>query len=203
MDLHRLHALRPFAYHLTARENLPGIRGQRMLRAARLLATSDADRALLHTKRKHSVAFASVLIRDQAPLFEGNIRFPEGFGFEDLLDVLNSHVFFWPGVEAGPIDHGRRHFERYRQESIAILRAPTRDLFAANPEGVPHGCLYNSGSPRCSGGEKSPRGPDTFVPLEEMAATPSKIVELTYRDAARLPPRTEVSSSPRGPWKPL
>ena|SRR5712691_7943752 len=98
-----------------------------------------------------------IVVRDQAPLHEGNLSLPRGYTFEDFIESLNGRIFFWPGSAAGPIPHGIRHFERYEQECPVILRVEFQSLLHANPGAEPLYCRYNSGSPRCSNGKKSPR----------------------------------------------
>ena len=48
------------------------------------------------------------------------MRVPNGFVFEDLVEILNGRVFFWPGAVGGPISYGVRHFERYQNEKPVI-----------------------------------------------------------------------------------
>jgi len=48
-------------------------------------------------------------------------------------------------------------------------------------------CRFNSGSPRVSGGNKPPRGPETFVPGEQLFLPPSRVVETAFRGSVRLP----------------
>jgi len=95
-------------------------------------------------------AGSSVELRDQHPLHPGNIEFPAGFSFQDLLGVLNARVFFWPGRLDGPIDYGLRHFGRYSQDRPTLLRVSFTDLLDANPQRTPLLCCCNSGSPRRS-----------------------------------------------------
>src|SRR5439155_7137821 len=101
------------------------------------------------------------VIRDQWPLYAGNIALEARCSFEDIIQLLNERVFFWPGWHTGPIGYGRRHFERYENESPAILRVPTEKLYAANSDASPQYCRYNSGLPRCSNGLGRPRGTST------------------------------------------
>jgi hypothetical protein len=118
-----------------------------------------------------------ISVRDQAPLHEGNLKLPTGYTFEELIESLNSRLFFWPGTAAGPISYGVRHFERYKQERPVIIRTDLQSLLSANPAAEPSYCAYNSGSPRCSNGRKSPRGPDTFLPAAKFAKAPTQVVE--------------------------
>ena len=125
------------------------------------------------------------MLRDQAPLREGNAALDGGWTFADLVEDLNGRVFFWPGTERRPIPDGQRHFERYADESIAVLMVDTTALFAAN--GGATFCRYNSGSPRWSGGRPSPRGPGTFVAAADAPFTAGQVVEVTFRNTVVLP----------------
>ncbi|MEO1716406.1 MAG: hypothetical protein AAFR76_04775 [Planctomycetota bacterium] len=127
-----------------------------------------------------------VHIRDQAPLHRGSVWLSDGWDFEDLVEHLNDHVFFWPGTANRPIAHGRRHFKRYSADDVVVLAIDTQALFASNSTLPPRFCRYNSGSPRCSGGRGSPRGPRTFLAAEEFHQRPSDVVEVTFRGAVRL-----------------
>jgi hypothetical protein len=142
-----------------------------------------------------------IWIRDQGPLHRGNARFPNSYTFEDLIESLNRRIFFWPGTAARPISYGIRHFERYEEEKPVILRIHFDTLLQTNPAAIPRYCGYNSGSPRCSNGEKSPRGPDTFRLAKDFDGTPSKVVEVTFDSEIRLPVNTEIGKQPNGPWK--
>jgi hypothetical protein len=194
--------LRPFAYHLTARANLPSIERARRLDPAAAIFARANRQDLLRTRRRGMTSVAvgheKIIIRDQDPLHPGNCALTDGFSFEDLVELLNSFVYFWPGTAEGPNDYGRRHLARYAKiEDAAVLRIPTASLLAANPTLTPHASAYNSGSPRCSGGRKSPRGPDTFLPFANFPHTPGKVIELTFKAPVSLPWRAvEVSTLP-------
>lgn len=144
-----------------------------------------------------------VRVRDQAPLHEGNVTLPFRYSFGDFIESLNSRVFFWPGSGDGPISYGIRHFERYRDERPVIIRAPVESVMKANPDAEPQFCAHNSGSPRCSNGKKSPRGPDTFTLAAAFVGVPSKVVEVTFNREISLPDDSQVSCSPKGPWRRL
>lgn len=131
------------------------------------------------------------------------MRIQDGWDFEDVLQSLNERVFFWPGTATGPISYGKRHFERYVDESPAILRISTAESFNANSNIDALYCRYNSGSPRCSNGLGSPRGPNTFVSSADADYTPSKVVEVTFLDQVVLPAMVEVGDSATGPWQSL
>jgi hypothetical protein len=83
------------------------------------------------------------------------------------------------------------------------LRIDLNALLELNPTAVPRFCHYNSGSPRCSHGKKSPRSPRTFLIQSDFGETASKVVEVTFESEIQLPQTTELGSSPRGPWRTL
>ncbi|MEI9814789.1 MAG: hypothetical protein WDO18_20090 [Acidobacteriota bacterium] len=143
------------------------------------------------------------MLRDQAPLHRGNLELPEGYSFEDLLQSLNERIFFWPGSEDKPIDYGQRHFERCEPQRPVILKVGLQSLLAANPSVEPEFCRYNSGSPRCSGGKRSPRGFNTFLPASQFEGTSADVVEVTFTEPVRLPSDALVGDRPIGPWKGL
>ncbi len=186
-------SLRPALYHLTARSNLARIQRERRLYPAADLFKTARRNELSRKRRKGSLTLPieseRVLIRDQDPLHEGNCGLAPGFSFEDLVALLNRQVYFWPGDATKPISYGMNHFGRYAKanEDAVVLVFPTRAVIDANPDAPPRCCQYNSGSPRCVNGRKSPRGPDLFVPMPSFALTPGRVVELTYDAPVDLP----------------
>jgi hypothetical protein len=196
---------RPFLYHLTHRANLARLRETSRLFPVAVLLQNAQRNDLLRARRPESIAVRMgeivVWIRDQAPLREGNIRFSNGYTFGDLIESLNRRIFFWPGLGAKPISYGMRHFERYESEKPVVLRIGFEALLRANPGVAPRFCRYNSGSPRCSNGKRSPRGPDTFLLAQDFHETASKVVEVTFDTEIRLPQDTEFGETPKGPWR--
>lgn len=146
---------------------------------------------------------ASVKIRDQKPLHTGNITLEGNWSFGDVIESLNQRVFFWPGWHDRPISYGERHFVRYAGEEPVIIRVSTADIFTSNTDNGPLFCRFNSGSPRCSKGVGSPRGPNTFLPCYQADFTPSKVVEVTFVEKVNLPERIEIAHSVTGPWQRL
>jgi hypothetical protein len=199
--------VRPFLYHLTAQENVSRLRQLRELQsAATLLRLADRAQSVTHPRPEHlpiEVRGERVILRDQAPLHEGNIQFSDGGSFPDFVQYLNQHVFFWSGWRMQPSDYGRRHFQHYSSERPVILRAPFLSIRKRNPLSRPLFCKYNSGSPRWSHGRPSPRGPDTFSPAENSTFTPGDVVEVVFRDSIALPDDTQYARALTGPWRPL
>jgi hypothetical protein len=137
-----------------------------------------------------------IWLRDQAPLHRGNIALESGFTFEDHILALNSRVYFWPGNDSGPIDYGRRHFERYRHEDVVVLVMPLVSTITVNPGVPPELSSCNSGSPRCNPhvpGNKALRGPSTFRTPDRFEGTASEVVEVTFAAAIRLPESCKVT----------
>ncbi|MEX2389758.1 MAG: hypothetical protein WD534_17910, partial [Phycisphaeraceae bacterium] len=132
----------------------------------------------------------SILVREQDPLPPGNMALPPGWSFGDFIELLNSLVFLWPDTSSGPVPYGIRHFERYQCEDPVILRVPTRDAVDQNVDPGPQVCRFNSGSPRCSQGRPSPRGPETFQPLASADFTAGRVVEVVFQEAFNLPSTT-------------
>jgi len=196
---------RPFLFHLTGRSNIDIIAKERVLYCAASIMRGARDVAFLRRKRANSIDFQSgaklINVRDQQPLHAGNMTLEGGWSFEDVIQSLNERIFFWPGTSRGPNDYGRRHYERYASESPIIVRVSTAELYAVNPQSAPLFCRYNSGSPRCSKGRGSPRGPNTFLSADEAAYTPSNVVEVTFLRKVNLPSLLHVSKSTTGPWR--
>lgn len=188
MDLDAYLAKRPRAFHLTATSNLEHILADRRLIPSSeiftLVGRPEARRRRRPTSEHVPFGDRVIHVRDQAPLHEGNARLAPGWTFHDLIEHLNDHVFFWPGTESRPIHHGIRYLQRYHADDCRVLDIGASGLCAAN---APLFCRYNSGSPRCSRGVGSPRGPRTFVSAAEFEGTPSTVVELVFRGTVTLP----------------
>lgn len=186
MTLEAFSRLRPRLFHLTARQNLVGMRADGCLRSAASIYTNAGLAHQTHERRATSevvtVGGRGFHIRDQAPLHERNTQLAEGMVFEDFIAHLNAHVYFWPGDATKPIEYGTRHFRRYCGDDCVVLSVDTSALFAANAPAAPLFCRYNSGSPRWSAGRPSPRGPNTFVGSEAFDGTAGTVVEVVYRD---------------------
>ena len=205
LNIERFCAVRPYLYHLTSRDNGDRIaRERKLFPAADTIARSSA--ASLEGRRRSThervqIEGGRIELRDQQPLVAGHIDFQDGFSLTDLVNLINQHVFFWPGRESGPIRSGSNHFERYRHENPFVLRVPTLSLLKVNSECEPLFCRYNSGAPRCSGGKRSPRGMSTYLDSRSFLGTPSQVTEFVVRGAVVLPGDTEVSISPAGSWR--
>jgi hypothetical protein len=144
-----------------------------------------------------------VILCDQAPLYEGNAQFANGWSFADFVQHLNQHVFFWSGWERAPVPHGFRHFQRYQFDQPIVIRATFQSVRNKNSAAEPLFCKYNSGSPRWSNGRPSPRGPETFSTAPTSCFNPGEVVEVVFRSSVTLPNSTECANSVFGPWRPL
>lgn len=174
-----------------------------MYSTARLLRVS-GDEQWLNRKRLTTVTIAvdgnQIDLRDQQPLYAGKTLLEDGWTFEFLVQQLNERVFFWPGLQDGPISYGIRHYDRYAGDSPVIVRVKTRDLLNTNASATPLFCKYNSGSPRTTQGQGSPRGNNTFLECHRAPYTASNVVEVTFLHAIKLPDFVECSDRPSGPW---
>jgi hypothetical protein len=199
--------IRPFAYHLTSDENLSHLRKTRRLRPAADLIEQAERYDLARERRTERTRIAldgeEIWLQSQRPLHEGNIDFENGWRLEDLVGFLNNHVFFWPGTAEGPNRYGQNFANFPRTEDVSILRVESAVLFRENSSLTPLFCRYNSGSPRCSNGRKSPRGPRTFLPSGEFPGTRSEVAELTFRGEIVLPSSTMIAAGLLGNWAPL
>jgi len=198
---------RPYLYHLTDQRNVARIRATGRLESAERLfhqaGLSSANRNHRKQSQIISIGDASIHVRDQAPLHRGNMELEPGWDFEDFVAHLNARIFFWPGRAEGPISYGVRHYERYASDQPVILRAPSLELIDSNPNRAPLFCRYNSGSPRCSYGRKSPRKANTFASAEAAAFRGAEVVEVTFEGSVDLPRSTQRALSPHGPWTPF
>jgi hypothetical protein len=193
---------RPYLYHLTSVENLLGIKSCRTLKSAATLVR-EKDQLDLTQRRVNPISLSSSVtsswLQTQRPLHFGNILFEGGWQMKDLLTRINSLVFFWPGTSEGPIPHGRRHFRGNDWPTACVaLRVRTQTLFDSLGGSEPLFCTYNSGSPRCSGGKKSPRGPNTFLSALRFDRAPSKVVEVVFDTNVALPSCTEIAVNQDG-----
>src|SRR5437879_5750659 len=94
---------RPFLFHLTDRSNLKEIGNSRTLHCAASLMQKAGDTSFLRQRRTKSIqvqfATVTVSIRDQQPLYGGNIMLQGGWSFEEFVQSLNERIFFWPGAQ--------------------------------------------------------------------------------------------------------
>jgi hypothetical protein len=192
--------LRPYLYHVTARENLPRLRRTRRLDPAAELIRAAGRLELLRTRRSEPVAIVVdgelVVLKDQRPLVEANVSPAGGWEFGDLVAFLNGHVFFWPGDAIGPVLSGCRLLAHYEPDLPAVLRVPMLDLIGSNPELPPLFSPYNTGAPRMQRGRPVSRGPDVFRPAHEARRRRFEVVEVAFRGTVQLPDSVQVAARP-------
>jgi hypothetical protein len=200
-------ALRPFLYHLTDLRNFERISRTRNLQSAGVLLDLVGQSHIARTRRNDKISVdvdgELVTLCDQLPLYEGNIQFANDWTMPDLIEHLNRFVFFWSGWNRGPVVYGVRHFLRYSEEQPRIIRAAFQSLRGINSAADVRFCKYNSGSPRCNTGRRSPRGPDTFARAKSCSFKPSDVVEVVFKSSVALPEDTEWASNIAGPWSAL
>jgi len=199
--------LRPYLYHLTAAVNVEQILHSRILVPAATLLQRAGRNVLLRVRREGPEPLMldgrTIQLCDQAPLNKGNVELNGGWTFEDLVENLNARCFFWPGHDKSPNRYGVRHFKRYEHDRPVLLRFTFRSLVSANPHIVPLFCAYNSGAPRCSNGQRSPRGPDTFQPAAAFNRPTHQVVEVSFASEVMIPSHAEIGTHPNGPWHSL
>ncbi len=205
VDLARFTILRPFLFHVTARENLLPLQHTRQLEPAAALIRRAGRTDILGSRRRRAVDIEvdgfRIALKDQAPLIFANAELAGGWTPEDFVAHLNEHVYFWPGREEGPVKHGARLLDHYAADAPLVLRVPTPSLFITNPSVTPLFCEFNSGAPRMQHGKKVSRGPHTFSTAEAFPRSAADVVELVFQSAVRLPVETEVWLG--GTWAPL
>ncbi len=206
-ELERLLTLRPWLYHLTSSTNVRLLRSSRRLVSAAQIFREAGRVEEVHLIRRgpRHVLWqdATVTVCDQDAFRPGHIRLQGGLTIADVLELLNRRVYFWPGDGDGPIKSGMNHFERYRGSKPSILRMPFDAPLKANPKALPELCAFNSGAPRTSQGQKTPRGNATFLKSTAFPRPPSSVIEVTFVGEMTLPETVEIGRSPTGPWRPL
>ncbi len=165
----------------------------------------NCDQTFLKDKRfelvEMSLGGIDYVLRDQAPLYSGNISFETGWGFDRFIEELNQYIFFWPGNEENPIRYGQNHFMRYLTEDPVVLKVSTKLVFAKNTS--VSFCKYNSGAPRCNAGQGSPRGSDTFMPSGSATFKRSDVKEVVFHSEIKLPDEIIYKKLSESEWKVL
>ena len=191
-------SLRPFLYHVTARENADALADSPVLQPAETLLHWAGRPDLIRQRRREDISISAgvhrVVIKDQKPLIAENVQLPNGWEFGDLIALLNRHVFFWPGTAAGPIRRGRRLRVKYEAERPLVVRVRTSSLFEANPASIPLFSAFNTGAPRMQNGQRVPRGPRLFTTADDFSRRASAVVEVVFRSHVVLPDDAELST---------
>jgi len=200
----------PFLFHLTYLPSLERIRRSMSLESAAKLLELGNQTTWLRKRREEMLEFRigddQVVLTDQRPLTSGNVDFQDGWDLGHLVESVNRRVFFWRGDHNGLLSKDRGHFGTYseRGSQLVFLRIPFIDAVAQKRNFTPEYCRFNSGGPRCSGGNKSPRGPNTFVEAGNADFTFGEVREVVFREVFFLPDSTEFCSGDwNGPWQKL
>ena len=207
LTIERFAKVRPFLYHLTAAGNIASLRATRCLEPTAALRDRAKSGTFAPTRRLRpeviEVDGRSIHIRDQNPLHAGSIAFEDGWDLNRLVAHIDSHVFFWPGTARGPVEYGLNHYGAYADEGPSLLRMPLASVLTENPTAVPLFSAYNSGSPRMRNGRSSPRGPRTYLPVEDFERSSDDVGEVVFASRILLPSDVEVAEDYAGPWAPL
>lgn len=191
--------LRPFAYHVTHRDNVDRLRASRRIRTAASVIHEAGAVHLIALRRDRDVVLhvseGPVVLKDQHPLIAANIELHSEWSVADFVAYLNSFVYFWPGSDRGLIGAGHRLLSHYAADGPGVLRCQTADLFGANPQIEPEFCPFNSGAPRYHSGKRAYRGPNLFTTAAHFPRRASEVVELAFRGDIELPSSTQLRSS--------
>jgi hypothetical protein len=191
--------LRPFAYHVTHRDNVDLLRASRRIRTATSVIREAGAVHLLALRREQDVPIrvreGLVVLKDQRPLIAENIRLHSEWSVADFVEYLNSFVYFWPGSDRGLIGAGQRLLSHYEADGPGVLRCATADLFDSNPRIEPEFCPFNSGAPRHHSGKRAYRGPNLFKTAAHFPRRASEVVELAFRGDVDLPHSTQLRSN--------
>ncbi len=139
-----------------------------------------------------------VTLRDQKPLLRlKQLELEDGFTIEDLVELLDSYVFFWSGEEQGFATSAK-----YEEELRALIRVRTADLFKVK-DAEPLFCSKNSGGPRAASGKPSIRGRHTFVRAGAYKGPISSVREVVFQNGVLLPNSTQVRLPDQARFTPL
>ena len=190
--------LRPFAYHVTHRNNVDLLRSSGRIRTAASVIRDSGALHLLSLRRQNDMvvrgADGAVVLKDQHPLIAANLELPSDWSMAEFVAYLNGFVYFWPGTDRVPVGAGQRLLAHYEAEGPGVLRCPTADLIRANPEVPPEFCPFNSGAPRYHSGKRAFRGPSLFTDAAHFPRRASDVVELAFRGDIVLPNTTLIRS---------
>ena len=172
--------------HYTDRENLDRIWETRTLRCA-LDLMDDCEKACWSKKKRCDfVPVKLAVLRDQQPLTDGIVLCATFADFDEYVQYLNGHVFFWPSHSAGKIR--RKEFrKKYTHPKHVGLRCRLSALTAANPKTEILFSPYNSGATPRINPKNSPRG--LFQPLQSRKGL--AFVEAVVKSEVLLPDCTE------------
>lgn len=170
----RFEEMRPVLFHVTAIDNVEGIR-ERGLRTATQLA-GEAGVALAGMRRE-TLHLAGAIVRDQRPIISRTlVEHLDGVTLEEWLKILNGRAFLFPTE-----DRAMAFARTYEEQSLpqAVLEFRTSDVLAAAGERLEVADRNTGAVPREKGCPC--RGRSTFVALAQAQDLP-RIQEVTVVD---------------------
>ena len=210
IDLAGLTKISPYLYHVTYEASLGRIRSSRRLESAAVLLAEGGQSHRLRMRRDSLVEFVvdgePIVLTDQSPVNPKNIAFQGGWSLPDLVEALNSRVFFWRGGLEGLLKANQKHFGKYKSAGhrMIFLRLNFDETIKLNNQRGPELCNYNSGAARQSKGKPIPRGATTFVQPHCADFEAGEVQEVVFRGFVDLPATTEIChGSWEGPWQSL
>ena len=135
--------------HYTHKCNRPAIEGGGRILSALSLMGLHGRMDLARERRKECEQIASgVMLRDQSVLRKSRVK-ECSMDFEDFVEYLNGHVFFWADTVEGEkarrgFREARRGFREKKYPNDVGLRCRLDDLREANPEADILFAPYNS-----------------------------------------------------------
>ena len=172
--------------HYTHKCNRPAIEGGGRILSALSLMELHGRMDLARERRKECEQIASgVMLRDQSVLRKSRVK-ECSMDFEDFVEYLNGHVFFWADTVKG--EKARRGFRKKYPNDVG-LRCRLDDLREANPDVKILFAPYNSAwegrwFPFCR-----------LTPDKEESA-----VEVNFPEKVRLPDNTQIECE-GGNWR--
>jgi len=195
ISLSKFSKYRPFLFHATRSDNIPGLRRLReIFCVSKLKGDQGGDNGIRGDSEV--LLFQNFLVKlgDQHPLQVGHIHWQGGWNLTTLLESLDNRVFFFPGKDE-QLPEACENFVRRKSSrgiQMKILRMPTSAVMDASDASRFEFCKYNSGAPRTTLGNKSPRGPDTFVHATKAPFRISEVYEVTVFGSVKIPKTTMI-----------
>lgn len=191
---------KPSLFHVTPEENLARIVAERTLWSAKELIIRARGTYEASPPRQSAeslqVPDGQVQLRDQLPLLKKGQLVLDGITIEELVELLDSHVYFWPSD-----NDGLASSTKYANEHLALIRVPTADLFKLNQR--PAFCEFNSGGPRATNGKGSRRTRNLFRRAPAFKEPISRVKEIVFHSKAMLPNSAEVRRHGTASFSPL
>ncbi|GAC1534349.1 MAG: hypothetical protein NVS3B1_28820 [Marmoricola sp.] len=170
----RFEQMRPWLFHVTAIENVDGIRRRGLRTASQLAAEAGVGLAGVRREMLH---LAGATVRDQRPIISKSLAgHLDGVTLDDWLEILNSRVFLFPDQ-----DRAKALSQTYAKlaQPQAVLVFRTTDVLAAAGDRLEVADRNTGAVPREKGCPC--RGRSTFVALPD-APDLRRIQEVTVVD---------------------